>query len=86
LLSELDAVARDLRARLADVRKHGHLADRHNRDLPVMDQRLPTGWEQAVADAALRLQALAGRISELARAHAAAAADHDSAHADPSAT
>lgn len=77
LLSELDAAIGALRQYLTDLRKDGDAADQHNKDRPVLEQRLPTGWEPAVMDAAIRLQGIARRIGELASAHAKAVADHE---------
>lgn len=77
LLSELDAVVGTLRQYLTDLRKDGDAADQYNKDRPVLEQRLPTGWEPAVMDAAVRLQGIARRIGELASAHAKAVADHE---------
>jgi hypothetical protein len=77
LSSNLNAAVSDLLQCLTAVRKHSDSANKRNSGQPILDQRLPSGWERAVIDSVARIQAISSRIGELAQAHAKAVKDHE---------
>jgi hypothetical protein len=84
VLRDLDALTIDMRRRLSDLRNRGGIADQRNRDKdnnerPAWEHHLATGWEADTIDCAGKLRSIAERASDLARMHAQAVSDHNTA-------
>jgi hypothetical protein len=77
LSSDLDVAVSDLLQRLRALRRRSNIANRRNGGQPIQDQRLPSGWERAVIDSAVRIQAIVNRMGELAQAHAKAVSEYE---------